>query len=279
MKCTICGHSTLPGAMLCGPCRAALKRARYLSVQDAAPSSMMQARSRRSRARVAATASPLASPSAAKVLAAHTAATLSATAAATPGMPLWRTLAIAVAAVAALGVVAYMGQAPARDPVPVAQPAAPAGTRVVNVGAMPAPVNAGTAGAQAAPPATNSVLVSSSPADEAPPPASKPARTQRVPASAPARPADSTMLSAGTAGAAYEMVPEPPRPAPIAPPAPAAAPPPPPDRWQTMRDDLARCDREGGVGGFICDQRVRLATCEGYWGRVPQCPLPPENPR
>ena len=88
------------------------------------------------------------------------------------------------------------------------------------------------------------------------------------------------MLSAGQAGAAYEMVPEPQRSVPTAVvPAPLPAPPPPPDRWQTMRDDLARCDREGGFGGFICDQRVRIASCEGYWGRVPQCPLPPENPR
>ena len=86
------------------------------------------------------------------------------------------------------------------------------------------------------------------------------------------------MLSSAPVAESYEMVPEPPRPAPAAPvPAPAA--PPPPDRWQTMRDSLARCDREGGLGGFICDQRVRLDSCEGYWGRVPQCPLPPENPR
>ena len=41
---------------------------------------------------------------------------------------------------------------------------------------------------------------------------------------------------------------------------------------------LAQCAREGGFGGFVCDQKVRLDSCEGYWGRVPQCPLPPENP-
>jgi hypothetical protein len=42
---------------------------------------------------------------------------------------------------------------------------------------------------------------------------------------------------------------------------------------------LGRCANEGGFSGFICDQRVRLASCEGYWGRVAQCPNPPENPR
>jgi hypothetical protein len=60
--------------------------------------------------------------------------------------------------------------------------------------------------------------------------------------------------------------------APIAPPAPA------PDRWQLMREELAACEREGGLSGVVCDQRTRLARCEGYWGRVSACPLPPENP-
>lgn len=70
-------------------------------------------------------------------------------------------------------------------------------------------------------------------------------------------------------------VPEPPRaPAPV-----SVAPAPAPDRWQTMGDALARCASEGGLGGFICDQRVRLASCEGYWGRMPQCPRPGEYPR
>ncbi len=34
MDCTICGKSALPGAMLCAPCKAALKRARYVTVQE-----------------------------------------------------------------------------------------------------------------------------------------------------------------------------------------------------------------------------------------------------
>ena len=182
------------------------------------------------------------------------------------------------AGVPVFGVVAWLGQSPARDPAPEDQPAAPAVTHAGNAGAWPAPVNAGDASAKAALPAVNSVLITASPADEGPLPASKPARAQWVPTPAPPRPANPTMLSSGPAGASYEMEPEPPRPVPIAAvPAPAA--PPPPDRWQTMRDDLARCDREGGFGGFLCDQRVRLASCEGHWGRVPQCPLPPENPR
>jgi len=69
--------------------------------------------------------------------------------------------------------------------------------------------------------------------------------------------------------------------APRAPPSPAVAPraAPPPDRWQRMRDALAQCEREGGFSGFLCDQRTRIDACEGHWGRVPQCPDMPENPR
>jgi len=56
----------------------------------------------------------------------------------------------------------------------------------------------------------------------------------------------------------------------------AAAPPPPPrpvpDRWQNMREALVQCDREGVIGGLICGQRVRIQYCEGYWGKVAQCP-------
>ena len=38
MKCPICGKTTLPGAKLCGPCRAALKRAKDDSVWELPPS-------------------------------------------------------------------------------------------------------------------------------------------------------------------------------------------------------------------------------------------------
>jgi hypothetical protein len=44
------------------------------------------------------------------------------------------------------------------------------------------------------------------------------------------------------------------------------------DRWQTMSDALGNCDRDGAINGFICGQRVRIQYCDGYWGKVPQCP-------
>ena len=45
-----------------------------------------------------------------------------------------------------------------------------------------------------------------------------------------------------------------------------------PDRWQAMADQIARCGRDGFLAGVICEQRVRLKYCEGYWGQVAQCP-------
>ena len=58
----------------------------------------------------------------------------------------------------------------------------------------------------------------------------------------------------------------------------AAAPKPPPatqpvvDRWTRMRDELSRCTREDFIARVICDQRVRFRYCDGYWGKVVQCP-------
>jgi hypothetical protein len=39
-----------------------------------------------------------------------------------------------------------------------------------------------------------------------------------------------------------------------------------------MADQVARCGRDGFLAGVICEQRVRLKYCEGYWGQVAQCP-------
>jgi hypothetical protein len=55
---------------------------------------------------------------------------------------------------------------------------------------------------------------------------------------------------------------------------PAAPPAPEPavlDRWQAMGAAIERCGQESFFAGVICEQRVRLRYCEGYWGEVPQC--------
>ena len=45
-----------------------------------------------------------------------------------------------------------------------------------------------------------------------------------------------------------------------------------PDRWQVMSNQIVRCGREGFLAGVLCEQRVRIKYCEGYWGLTPQCP-------
>ncbi|MBS0325504.1 MAG: zinc ribbon domain-containing protein [Proteobacteria bacterium] len=59
----------------------------------------------------------------------------------------------------------------------------------------------------------------------------------------------------------------------------AAAPPAPKpdDHWTKMNDDLARCTREDFINRVICDQRVRIRYCGGYWGKVTQCPVSPST--
>jgi hypothetical protein len=44
------------------------------------------------------------------------------------------------------------------------------------------------------------------------------------------------------------------------------------DRWQALADEMARCKKEDLFSRFVCEQRTRAHYCEGYWGKVPQCP-------
>jgi len=54
----------------------------------------------------------------------------------------------------------------------------------------------------------------------------------------------------------------------------AAAPAPPParDRWAQMRDDLAQCKTQDLFHRLACDQKTRQRYCDGFWGKVPECP-------
>jgi len=47
------------------------------------------------------------------------------------------------------------------------------------------------------------------------------------------------------------------------------------DRWQALADDMARCRKEDLFSRFVCEQRTRARYCEGFWGKVPQCPSAP----
>lgn len=46
----------------------------------------------------------------------------------------------------------------------------------------------------------------------------------------------------------------------------------PPDPPPGLNQQLARCDHGSVFERVLCDQRVRIAYCEGRWGRVPECP-------
>jgi len=47
---------------------------------------------------------------------------------------------------------------------------------------------------------------------------------------------------------------------------------PPPDPPPSLDQQLARCAYGSVFERVLCDQRVRIAYCEGRWGRVPECP-------
>jgi len=233
MSCTICGKKAGPGAMLCRPCKAALKRARQFTVLEIpgmAPAvtmpgglAMLPVRPREAVRPRRARRAPM------RALAAVILAALLATAGTLFAVARLRHADEARASAA---------PPPLASPVPREADAAPV---------EPAPLRI----------APRTLL------------AQKPRVKPTVADAAPSLPAPAAEAPAVTASATIAE-------APVA--APVATPAPPPDRWQTMGDALAHCAREGGLAGFICDQRTRLEACEGFWGRVAQCPLPPENP-
>ena len=271
MNCTICGKATSHGTLLCRPCKAALKRARQLTVQDVP---QRPARARGKGARHDATADPSAGDDALRRPARSDRAAR---------------LVLSTVAIAALAGAAYVAArefadrgtiAPAppalvvhpraSDPIPVvgAAPGDVMSTSLPTPPTLPELTSSPPLRAPAGSPIRPASVVSASA------PAEALRNTNEAQAPAPALAPSATYPPLDSFGPLAEVQkPTPPPPAPI------PRVPPPPDRWQTMSDALARCASEGGFSGFICDQRVRLASCDGYWGRVAQCPNPPENPR
>jgi hypothetical protein len=39
-----------------------------------------------------------------------------------------------------------------------------------------------------------------------------------------------------------------------------------------MSEAMARCARENIISRVVCEQKVGIQYCEGYWGKVAQCP-------
>ena len=50
-----------------------------------------------------------------------------------------------------------------------------------------------------------------------------------------------------------------------------------PNRWQQMREAMARCAGDNFFKRVACEQGVGQQYCEGFWGKVPQCPSGPPN--
>jgi hypothetical protein len=43
-------------------------------------------------------------------------------------------------------------------------------------------------------------------------------------------------------------------------------------RWESMRDEIAMCSVGGFFEGVLCEQRVRVHYCDGWWGQASECP-------
>jgi hypothetical protein len=243
MKCPICGKQTLPGAKLCGPCRAALKRARDDSVWDmpGAPSTPVAA-----------------SPDAVEL----TPAQASRWVLGSRRFPGWRAItaaALLIAIGAAAGtILARSGDAP----------------REHDAAAAPAPAVITAAPAAAAP------LADAPPPGEAPS-ASVPVHEDIVqpPRHEPPHPAKPTRPPQEPPPAAPAPALEPPpvvEPTKSAP-APVREAPRPADPWQRMKEALARCGAEDLFARIGCEYRVRTTFCDGHWGENAQCPGAPVN--
>lgn len=240
--CVICRGPRLPGARLCAPCKAALKRARLETVSELIPRpSRAAAEAQEIRRRTKEAAARAAKPTRRWIL---------------PGYCLAAALVIAGA------YLVWHVARPTRESA-VAAPAPPTvpQANALVVRAEPA---AGPVTSQAKP------LVEAPASRPAPraavgPPASRaaPKRAANTPSVPSAPPADRFTAAAPrevpAAAAASESVP-PVREAPA------------PDRWQVMSDQIVRCGREGFLAGVLCEQRVRIKYCEGYWGLTAQCP-------
>ena len=149
---------------------------------------------------------------------------------------------------------------PSSQTSPVA-PSPPAGEAQV-ASAPPASSPRAAREAVEAPPAGASAAV-------APPVEIKPLPAKPSPRAARRSPAEKAPAAA-PAPPAVAPAPEPPPRAPVIAAAPKAAPV--VDRWMRMNEELSRCTREDFIMRVICDQRVRLRYCDGYWGKAAQCP-------
>ena len=264
MKCNICGGRTLPGAKLCLPCRAALRRARDDTVSEllplprrleamAFPVARTVSRTldmvgvRRARRHAKATA-PTASP-----------------AARSTSSPL-QTTAIALFALA-VGFLAYgfaqqlRGGHEVSVTHPTAAPVSAAPQSAISPTALAAEAWRNTA---LAPLPTGETSSETAPAAEAP-------RVEPVKPRKNSSVARTSAKADSVAIASAELVPSIVAAAPktVAEDTPATVV---PDRWQSLSAALGRCTVGNIFSRFACEHGARARFCDGYWGQVAQCP-------
>jgi hypothetical protein len=294
MKCTACGNENQPGAKFCVHCGVVLSLtapSSAIAPTTAAPFDSTSTGQRPAFAPQPASpaqtagrpAAPIAPPPAAATPAPGTAPP------AAPAQRSSRMLGPTIAGIAllvVLGAAGYYGYrmlagegskqatATAEPPPTEAQRAAPAAEPEKEAATTSqAPAEAASASSPTATPGeamppTSGTPVPGQPATRASA-APKTAVARAAPKTAPAKPVQTPPAMSTPAQA----------PAPA--PAPSKAPPPSKtvtaqaDRWQMYADEMARCAKENFFARLGCQQRTRAQYCEGYWGKVPQCPTAP----
>jgi len=309
MKCTACGNENQPGAKFCVHCGVVLSLTAPASAIAPAASAALGSTSTGQRPVLAPQSVPVAAQTGTRPVAPAAPLASPATATAAPSQPAppaaaqtsVRTLGFAAAGVAllvVLGAGGYFGyrmlageaskQAtasvePAKTETPASAPAtepardaavqeAPATGAAATAGSQPG----STAAGQVAPGAPTAAAPSMSaspplPGQPATGPDGTPAKAAiaKAPKAAPAQP----VQTPPGAGAATP---------PAGAPTPAATKAPPQknvtaqvDRWQMYADEMAQCAKEDFFSRLGCQQRTRARYCDGYWGKVPQCPAAP----
>ena len=261
MKCMICGGQTLPGAKLCLPCRAALRRARDDTISELLPLPRRREAFAFSHSPDIGSPAPLAPVARRAEAGASRSRRLS-------SAQLHATAVIAF--VAAAGVLTFImtrelqrERVSAGVPEVSVQTATPDG---VTPRVSPATMLGNARDESRPAPVPIDPQLSDAPLSEPAPVERKADRPVRAKAAAAKAP---VLLDPFPAS----MPPEPPViiTAPPPPPAPPVVRASPPDRAQLLAAGLAQC-----TGSFLsrvgCEHRARAQHCEGQWGQIPQCP-------
>jgi hypothetical protein len=263
MKCNICGGRTLPGAKLCLPCRAALRRARDDTVSELLP---LPRRLEAIAFAGARTVSRTLDIVGVRRSRRHPRPTSPAAPPATQGRSSsLQTAAIALFALA-IGFLAYgfmqqlrgetdgsvVHQSP--EPMTTSQPSA------VSPAALAAEARRNTALA----PLPTEPSTEQAPAPETP--RAEPIKPRRnAPSGRPAAKVESAAVASAEVvptivAAVPKTAPEDVAPAVV------------PDRWQSLSAALGRCMTGNLFSRVACEHSARAQFCDGYWGQVTQCP-------